>query len=78
MGKTRELFKKLEDIKGIFHARMGMTKDRKGKDLIQEIKKRWQEYTGELYNKRLNDWITTMVWLLTQSQASWSVKSSGL
>ena len=49
MGKTRELFKKLEDIKGIFHARMGMTKDRKGKDLIEEIKKRWQEYTEELY-----------------------------
>ena len=49
MGKTRKLFKKLEDIKGIFHARMGMTKDRKGKDLIEEIKKRWQEYTEELY-----------------------------
>jgi len=57
MGKTRELFKKLEDIKGIFHARMGMTKDRKGKDLIEEIKKRWQEYTEELYflKKYLSD-----------------------
>ena len=55
MGKTRELFKKLEDIKGIFHARMGMTKDRKGKDLIEEIKKRWQEYTEELYKKDLPD-----------------------
>ena len=55
MGKTRKLFKKLEDIKGIFHARMGMTKDRKGKDLIEEIKKRWQEYTEELYKKDLPD-----------------------
>ena len=49
MGKTRDLLKKIEDIKGMFHARMGMTKDRKGKDLIEEIKKRWQEYTEELY-----------------------------
>ena len=52
--KTRHLFKKIGDIKGIFHARMGMIKDRIGKDLTEaeEIKKRWQEYTEELYKKR--------------------------
>ena len=69
MGKTRELFKKIGDIKGTDHAEMDMIRDRNGKDLTEteEIKKRWQEYTGELYNKRLNDWITTMVWLFIQS-----------
>ena len=53
MGKTRDLFKKIEDIKGIFHARMSMIKDRNSQDLTEaeEIKKRWQEYT-ELYQKR--------------------------
>ena len=57
MGKTRDLFKKVEDIKGNFHARMGAIKDRYGKDLrvAEEIKKRWQEYTEELYKKSLND-----------------------
>ena len=55
-GKTRDLLKKIEDIKGMFHARMGTIKDRKYKDLTEgeEIKKRWQEYT-ELYKKGLND-----------------------
>ena len=50
MGKTRDLFKKTGDIKGTFHARMGMIKDRNGKDLTEaeEIKKRWQEYKEEL------------------------------
>ena len=49
MGKTRDLFKKIGDIKGTFHARMGMIKNRNGKDLTEaeEIKKRWQEYTEE-------------------------------
>ena len=49
MGKTRDLFKKLRDIKKTFHARMGMVKDRNSKDLreAEEIKKRWQEYTEE-------------------------------
>ena len=51
MGKTRDLFKKIEDIKGIFHAKMGSIKDRNGRDLTEDIKKRWQEYT-ELYRKR--------------------------
>ena len=57
MGKTRNVFKKIGGIKGTFHARMGMIKDRNGKDLIEaeEIKKRWQEYTEELYKKCLND-----------------------
>ena len=55
MGKTRDLFKKIGDIKGVFHARMGMIKDRNGKDLTkaEEIKKRWQEYK-ELYKKDFN------------------------
>ena len=57
MGKTRYLFKKIGDIKGIFHARIGMIKDRKCKDLTEaeEIKNWWQEQTEELYKKDLND-----------------------
>ena len=53
-GKTRDLFKKTGDTKGIFLAKMGSIKDRNGKDLIEaeEIKKRWQEYTEELYKER--------------------------
>ena len=56
MGKTRDLFKKIGNIKETFHARMGVIKDRKGKDLTEaeEIKRR-QEYTEELYKKGLND-----------------------
>ena len=52
-GKTRDLFKKIRDIKGIFHAKMGSIKDRYGLDLTEakDIKKRWQEYTEELYKK---------------------------
>ena len=54
MGKTRDLFKKIRDIKGIFHAKMGSIKNRKGMDVTEakDIKKRWQEYTEELYKKR--------------------------
>ena len=57
MGKTRDLFKKIRDTKGTFHAKMGSIKDRNGMDLREEedIKKRWQEYTEELYKKGLND-----------------------
>jgi len=57
MGKTTDFFKKSRDIKGIFHARMGMIKDRNIKLLTEreEIKKRWQEYTEELYKKDLHD-----------------------
>ena len=56
MGKTRDLFKKIRDTKGTFHAKMGLIKERNGMDLIEEeeIKKRWQEYT-ELYKKDLHD-----------------------
>ena len=57
MGKTRDLFKKLRDTKGIFHAKMGTIKDRNGMDLTEaeDIKKKWQEYTEELYKKDLHD-----------------------
>ena len=56
MEKTRDLFKKMGGIKGTFHARMGTMKDRNGKDLREEeIRKRWQEYTEEIYKKGLND-----------------------
>ena len=56
-GKTRDLFKKIRDTKGIFHAKMTTIKDRNGMHLIEgeEIKKRWQEYTEELYKKDLHD-----------------------
>ena len=57
MGKTRDLFKKVRDTKGTFHAKMGTIKNRNGIDLTEaeEIKKRWQEYTEELYEKDLHD-----------------------
>ena len=57
MGKTRDLFKKTGDTKGIFHAKMGTIKDRNGMDITEtgDIKKRWQEYTEELYKKDLHD-----------------------
>ena len=57
MGKTIDLFKKIGDTKGTFHAKMGTIKGRTGKDLTEaeETKKRWQEYTDELYKKSLND-----------------------
>ena len=71
MGKTRNLVKKIRDTKETFHAKMGSIKDRNGMDLTEaeDIKKRWQEYTEELYKKKvLMTWTTTMVWSLTQSQ----------
>ena len=57
MGKTRDPFKKIRDTKGAFHAKMGSIKDRSGMDLTEaeDIKKRWQEYTEELYKKDLHD-----------------------
>ena len=63
MGKTRDLFKKIRDSKGTFHAKMGSIKDRNGMDLTEaeDIKKRWQEYTEELYKKDLHNQIITMV-----------------
>ena len=78
MGKTRDLFKKIRDTKGTFHANMGTIKDRNGVDLTEaeDIKKKWQEYT-ELYQKILMTWMTTMLWSLRYVQTSSSVKCSG-
>ena len=58
VGKTRDLFKKIRDTKGTFHAKMGSIKDRNGMDLIEaeDIKKRWQEYKEELYKRDLNEY----------------------
>ena len=57
MGKTRDLFKKMRDTKGTFHAKMGSIKDRNGMDLTEanDIKKRWQEYTEEVYKKYIHN-----------------------
>ena len=55
MGKTRDIFKKIRDTKGTFHAKMGTIKDRNDMDLTGDIKKRWQEYMEELYKKDLHD-----------------------
>ena len=67
MRKTRDLFKKIRDIKRTFHAKMGSIKDGNGMDLTEaeDIKKRWQEYTEELYKKYLHTQIITMMWSLT-------------
>ena len=79
MGKTRDLFEKIRDTKGTFHAKMGAIKDRNGMDLTEaeDIKKRWQQYTEELYKKDVHDpdnhdGVTTHL-----DQISWNVKSSG-
>ena len=63
MGKTRDLFKNIRDTKGKFHAKIGSIKDRNGMDLIEalDIKKRWQEYTEELYKKSFMTQIIMMV-----------------
>ena len=75
MGKTRDLFKKIRDTKG----KMGMIKDRSGMNLkeAEDIKKKWQEYTEELYKKIFITQIIKMMWSLTLNQASWNMKSSG-
>ena len=79
MGKTRNLFKKIRGTKGTLHAQMGSIKDRNGRGLTEaeDIKKRWQEYTEELYKKDLHDpdnhdGVTTHL-----EPDSWNVKSSG-
>ena len=63
MGSTRDHFKKIRDTKGTFHAKMGSIKNRNGMDLkeAEDIKKRWEEYTEELYKKELHDQIITVV-----------------
>ena len=78
MGKTRDLFKKIGEIKGTFHAKMGTVKDRNGKDLTEaeEIKKKWQEYTEELYKKDLHDgMITHLERGILECEVKWALGS---
>ena len=79
MEKTRDLFKKIKDTKGIFHAKMGTIKDRNGMDLIkaEDIKKRWQNTHKNCTEKIFMTQITMMVSPLTQNQTFWNAKSSG-
>ena len=75
MAKTRDLFKKIRDTSETFHAKMGTIKDRNCIDLTEDIKKRWQEYTKELYKKDLHDPDNHDGVIV--SQTSWNVKSRG-
>ena len=79
MRKTRDLFKKIRDTKGTFHAKMGSIKDRNGMDLTEaeDIKKRGQECTEELYKKDLHDQDNHDGVITHLDQTSWNVKSSG-
>ena len=79
MGKTRDLFKKIRDTKGTFHAKMGLIKDRNGLDLTEaeDIKKRWQEYTEELYKKDLHNPDNHDGVITHLEPTPWNVKSSG-
>ena len=78
MGKTRDLFKKIRDIKGTFHAKMGSIKDRKGMDLTgaEDVKKRWQKYTEGLYKRDLHDPDNHDGVITHLDQKSWNMKSS--
>ena len=84
MGKTRHLFKKIIDTKRTFHAKMGTRKDRNGMDLTEaeDIKKRWEEYTEELYKKDLNDpdnhkgVITHLEPDILECEVRWALKAS--
>ena len=83
MGKTRDLFKKIRDTKGTFHANMGSIKDRNGMDLTEAeaIKKRWQEYTEELYKKDFHDpdyhdgMITDLEPDILECEVKWALES---
>ena len=83
MGKTRDLFKKIRDTKGMFHAKMGSIKDRNGMDLTEavDIKKRWQEYIEELYKKDLHDqdnhdgMITHLELDILECEVKWALES---
>ena len=83
MGKTRDLFKKTRDTKGTFHAKMGSIKDRNGLDLTEaeDIKKRWQKYTEELYKKDLHnpdnhdDVITNLEPDILENEVKWALES---
>ena len=79
MGKTRDLFKKIRDTQGTFHAKMGSIKDRNGMDLTEaeDIKKRWQEHTEELYEKDLQDPDNHDVVITNLEPEILDVKSSG-
>ena len=79
MGKTRDLFKKIRDIKGTFHAKMDTKKDRNAMDLTEaeDIKKRCQEYTEELHKNDLHDSDNHNGVITHLGQTSWNVKSSG-
>ena len=83
-GKTRDLFKKIRDTKGTFHAKMGTIKDRNGMDLTEaeDIKKRWQEYTEELYKRHLhnpdnhNGVITNLQPDILECEVKWALESN--
>ena len=79
MRKTRVLFKKIRDTKGTFHAKMGLISDRNGMDLTEaeDIKKRWQEYTAELYKKELHDQgvITHLEPDILECEVKWALES---
>ena len=83
MGKTRDLFKKIRDTKGTFHTKMGLIKDRNGLDLTEakDIKKRWQEYTEELYRKDLHypdnhdDVVTHLEPDILECEVKWALES---
>ena len=83
MGKTRDLFQKIRDIKGIFHVKMGSIKDRNGMDLTEaeDIKKRWQEYTEELQKEDLHDpdnhssMITHLESDILECEVKWALES---
>ena len=77
MGKTTDLFKKIRDTKGTFYAKMSTIKDRNSMDLTEakDIKRRWQEYTEEIYKKILITQIAKMVSSLIWSHTSWSMRS---
>ena len=79
MVKTRDLFKRIRDTKGTFHAKMDTIKDRNCIELTEAegTKKRWQEYTEELYKKDLHNPDNHDDEILTYNQTSWNVKSSG-
>ena len=78
MGKTRDLFKKIRDSKGIFHAKMGTIKDRKHMNLTEaeDIKKSWQAHTDKLYKKDLHDPDNHDGVITHLNQTSWNAKSS--
>ena len=79
IGKTNDLFNKIRDTKGAFHAKTGSIKDRNGMDLTEteDIKKRWQEYTEDLYKKDLHYPDNQDGMITHLSQKSWNMKSSG-